>query len=176
MGRISMNFQIVKATVSDAAAIAEVIQKVYESMDKKEWYVADNAEYTENMLRTGKGKGYMAIAEDTKEIAGIFMVAFPGLSADNLGRDLGFSEEQLLFTAHMDSAAVLPKYRGNHLQYRLMQEAESDLRAKGYRYLLCTIHPDNRFSQANALKQGYEVAKTTIKYGGYLRNILMKTI
>lgn len=171
-----MNFQIVRAELSDAAAIAEVIQKVYENMEEKAWYVADNAQYTEKMLRTGKGKGYMAIAEDTKKIAGVFMVTFPGPSADNLGNDLSFSREQLLLTAHMDSAAVLPKYRGNHLQHRLMQEAESDLRTMGYRYLLCTIHPDNRFSQANALRQGYKVVKTTEKYGGYLRDILMKTI
>lgn len=171
-----MNFQIVKAEVSDAAAIAKVIQSVYESMEEKDWYVADDAEYIEKMLLTGKGNGYMAIAEDTKEIAGIFITAFPGLSADNLGYDLDFSREQLLLTAHMDSAAVLPEYQGNRLQYRLMQEAEHDLRAMGYRYLLCTIHPYNRFSQANAIRQGYKVVKTTEKYGGYLRNILMKTL
>lgn len=171
-----MNFQIVRAKISDAAAIAEVIQKVYDNIEEKDWYVADNAEYIEKILLTGKGEGYMAVAEDTKEIAGIFMVTFPGSSADNLGHDLNFSQEQLLLTAHMDSAAVLPKYRGNRLQYRLMQEAERDLRAMGYRYLLCTIHPDNRFSQANALRQGYKVVKTTKKYGGYLRDILMKTL
>lgn len=171
-----MNFQIVKAKSSDASAIAEVMQKVYDNMKETDWYVTDSAEDTEKMLLTGKGKGYMAIAEDTKEIAGIFLVAFPGLSAENLGYDLNFSREQLLLTAHMDSAAVLPRYRGNRLQYRLMQEAEQDLRAMGYRYLLCTIHPDNRFSQANALRQGYQVVKTTKKYGGYLRDILMKQI
>lgn len=171
-----MEFQIDRAEVSDYIAIAEVIQKVYESMENKEWYVADNADYTYKMLSTGMGMGYIARCRENGEIAGIFMVTFPGDSENNLGNDIGLSREQLLKTAHMDSAAVLPKYRGNHLQYLLMQKAEAVLRALGYHYLLCTIHPDNRYSKENALRQGYRVMKTTEKYGGYLRDILMKVI
>lgn len=171
-----MNFKIVKAGIQDADAIAAVIQKVYESLEQKEWYVADNAEYTFEMLHSKKGIGYMALNMENNEIAGIFMVTFPGDSKENLGNDIGFSREQRLLSAHMDSAAVLPQYRGHHLQYRLMQEAEKDLRALGFRYLLCTIHPDNRYSKNNALRQGYCVMKTTEKYGGYLRDVLMKEL
>ncbi|MDO5422240.1 MAG: GNAT family N-acetyltransferase [Eubacteriales bacterium] len=171
-----MDFEIVKAKLSDAAAISALIQTVYEAMDHKEWYVADNAEYTSNVLTAGNGTGYLAVEARSGELAGIFLVTFPGMSPENLGNDIGFSNEQMLLTAHMESAAVLPKYRGHHLQYRLMQAAEADLRKAGYRYLLCTIHPDNRYSKDNALRQGYQVIKTTEKYGGYLRDILQKVL
>lgn len=171
-----MEFKIIKAVTTDSATIADVIQEVYRTLEQKDWYVADNAEYTYRMLSSGKGMGYLALNAETDEIAGVFMVTFPGNSKGNLGNDIGLSKEQLPLCAHMDSAAVLPKYRGNHLQCRLMQTAEKELAALGYRYLLCTVHPDNRFSKGNALRQGYQVMKTTEKYGGYLRDILMKEI
>lgn len=171
-----MNFKIIRATEQDAQAIANVIQTVYEGMQNKEWYVADDEPFVRDTLHSGQALGYLAIEEDTDALAGIFMAICPGDSEKNLGNDIGFSKEQLAVTAHMETAAVLPQYRGNHLQYRLMQAAETDLRALGYRYLMCTIHPENRYSKGNALRQGYQVMKTTEKYGGYLRNILLKKL
>ena len=76
----------------------------------------------------------------------------------------------------MDTAAVLPEYRGQKLQYRLMQMAEEELKKEGLRYLMCTVHPQNRYSRENVLRQGYEVAATKEKYGGYLRDILLKRL
>ena len=66
----------------------------------------------------------------------------------------------------MDSIAILPKYRGHKLQYRLMQTAEGDLRAKGFKYLMCTVHPDNCYSRDNIVSQGYESVAVKEKYGG----------
>ncbi|MBQ4050678.1 MAG: GNAT family N-acetyltransferase, partial [Oscillospiraceae bacterium] len=95
---------------------------------------------------------------------------------NNLGRELSFSKDQLLLCAHMDSAAVLPGYRGHKLQARLCAMAEQELKKLGYRYLLCTVHPDNRFSLQNMQKSGYEIQKTMFKYGGLPRHILLKTL
>ena len=171
-----MNFIIKKATLSDAESIRNVIDTVYEKMEHKEWYMTDNAEYTYHLLADGAGMGYLAIKEQSQEIAGVFMVEFPGDTEENMGNDIGLTKEQRLRTAHMDSAAVLPKYRGYHLQYRLMQAAEQDLRKMGYEYLMCTVHPENHFSKANVLKQGYQVMVTKEKYGGYLREVLCKKL
>ena len=104
------------------------------------------------------------------------MLVFPGLSEENLGRDINLSETDLLKVAHMDSVAVLPQYRGHGLQNKLMQAAEAEARQRGYRYLMCTVHPDNHYSKNNVLKQGYHVIATKEKYGGYTRNILLKEI
>lgn len=171
-----MEFDIKKASAEDAEAMAAVIQTVYEQIEKKEWYVPDDADYIRRLLGTGTGLGYKAVERESGELAAIFTVAFPGDSPKNLGSEIGFPHEKLLVTATMDSAAVLSQYRGNRLQYLLMQEAERELRTMGYRYLMCTVHPDNRFSRQNILRQGYRVMKTTEKYGGYLRDIMLKEL
>lgn len=171
-----MEFIIEKAVASDARAIAEVIQTVYVSMENKDWYVADNEEYTTRMLEEGLGQGYVAREKASGSIAGILLITYPGDSKENLGHDIDFSKEQCLATVHMDSAAVLPAYRGNHLQQRLMQTAEEDLRREGYQYLMCTVHPDNRFSRGNVERLGYRLMKVKEKYGGYQRGIFLKEL
>ncbi len=76
----------------------------------------------------------------------------------------------------MDSAAVLPAFRGFHLQRRLMKTAEEELQREGFRYLCCTVHPDNKSSLQSVLSQGYRIAKTCEKYGGFPRHILIREL
>ncbi len=171
-----MEFRIEKAAEADARLFADIIQTVWNGMEEKDWYMADNADYTSRMLTTGQGTGYKAVETESGAVAGVFLVTFPGLSDENLGRDAGLPEEELPKVAHMDSAAVLPRYRGNALQFRLMQAAEADLRAAGFRYLMGTVHPDNVYSMNNVLKQGYRVIGEKQKHGGKRRAILFKDL
>lgn len=170
------DFRIEKADVGDYQIFADIIQTVWNGLSKKEWFVADNAEYTYEMLHSGKGTGYKAVDKDTGEIAGVFMTTIPGDSQDNLGYDGGLDACQLALVAHMDSVAILPKYRGHKLQYRLMQAAEKDLAERGFKYLMCTVHPDNCYSRNNVISQGYEFVTVKEKYGGYMREIFLKRI
>ena len=144
-----MTFEIVKAEEMDYQLFASVIQEVYEALEQKEWFAADNAEYTYHMLKDCNGVGYKAIHEPSGAVAGIFLVTFPGNSEENLGRDIGLSEETLPLVAHMDSVAILPQYRG------------------------AGLHPENRYSRQNVISQGYEPVKSALKYGGYLREIFL---
>lgn len=175
-GIVGMTFRIEKAAESDYLLFAGIIETVHEKLEQKEWFAADNAEYTYRMLKSGNGIGYKAVEEASREVAGIFLVTFPKDSEENLGRDIGLGEEELSLVAHMDSVAILPEYRGWGLQRRLMQHAEKELTEKGYRYLMCTVHPENRYSRKNVTDQGYTAVKTALKYGGYLREILLKQI
>jgi ribosomal protein S18 acetylase RimI-like enzyme len=171
-----MGFRIEKANINDYIPMAELIQKVWDQVENKAWFAADNAEYTYNALQEGNGIGYKAIDTDTGKLAAIFLVTIPGKSKENLGYDIGLPEEEMEYVASMDSIAVLAEYRGHGLQYKMMQNAEAELKDLGFRYLMCTIHPDNKFSRDNVLKQGYKVAATKEKYGGYLRDVLVKTL
>lgn len=171
-----MDFIIEKADISDYKLFAHIIQYVWNSMEQKDWFMADNADYTYRMLSSGQGTGYKAIHAESGKVAAVFMATVPGLDKSNLGYDIGFSGQQLLETAHMDSVAVLPAYRGRGLQCRLMQAAEKDLKERGFHYLLCTIHPQNQYSRNNALKQGYRFMLQKEKYNGNIRDILMKEI
>ena len=171
-----MEFQIKKAVPADYQLFADIIRTVWEQMKEKSWFVPDNADYTYQALSSGTGLGYKAVDTKTGTAAAVFLAVIPGMDKCNLGRDAGMEESELLSVAHMDSVAVLPAYRGLGLQKRLMEAAEADLKARGIRYLICTVHPDNRFSLNNVLKQGYEILTVKEKYGGYTRAILRKTI
>ena len=171
-----MEFRIEKASADDYLLFADIIQKVWEGMEEKSWFMADNADYTRRMLSTGMGIGYKAIETESGNTAGVFLAVIPGTDKSNLGRDAEMPDSLLPFIAHMDSAAVLPEYRGCGLQKRLMTAAEEDLKAMGMRYLMCTVHPDNRFSLNNVLRQGYKIVTVKEKYGGNIRAILQKEL
>ena len=201
-----MDFEIRKCGREDIDTIVGLIQTVYEQMEQKEWFAADNSEYTRKMLAEGRGTAWMAVEKKSGQPAGVFMTAIPfvprktiakpgtdeipvagtdGISGpgsmqedyeENLGRDIGLPESELGKVAHMDSAAVLPAFRGFHLQRRLMKAAEEELQREGFRYLCCTVHPDNKSSLQSVLSQGYRIAKTCEKYGGFPRHILVREL
>ena len=175
-----MEFDLEQIRPADAAACAELICEVYRNLEEKEWFALDSEEetysYCNKVLRQGFGYGYKAVDRSDGRMAGVFLVELPGLAEENLGYELGMSEKALSQTAVMDVAAVRSEYRGHDLQARLMQLAEAEAARRGYRYLVCTIHPDNRYSHHNADKLGYRVMMTKSMYGTYLRDILMKDL
>ncbi len=171
-----MEFLIERAAASDYLIMTDVIQLVWQQIEQKDWFVADDSEYTRYTLTEGNGIGYKAFEADSRALAGVFIAALPGDREENLGRDIGLSQDELGKVAHMESVAILPQYRGNGLQYILMKTAEEELRKQGYRHLMCTVHPDNKYSRSNMIRQGYQVVLTKEKYGGYLRDILLKEI
>ena len=173
---ITETFTILRADANDISVFSHILQTVWSNMEHQDWFAIDDDVYITRMLTTKEGLCYKAIETATGAVAGLFMVALPGLGEANLGHDIGFTEEQLLQTAIMDSAAILPEYRGHHLQYRLMQTAEADLKDMGYRYLTVTVHPDNHSSHNTITRQGYRFIRQKEKYGGLLRDILLKEL
>lgn len=169
-------FKIAQAGPEAAAGIAAIIQIVWEQMEHQEWFVADDAEYISRLLQPGNGMVWTAAEESNGCLAGILSIATPGAVGENLGWDAGLSEEQLPLAAHLDSVAILPEFRGYGLQQRMMQMAEAELRERGYHYLLCTVHPQNRFSRGNMVRNGFSSVKIAEKYGGLLREIMMKEL
>ena len=167
---------IEKASPKDADEIVALINKVHETMEHQEWFVINSAEDYQKCLDGEHGVGFKAVDTETGRIAGVFTAVIPEDKETNLGYDVGFGREDADLCAIMDTAAILPEYRGQNLQYRTMMATEEYLKQKGYRYLLCTVHPENRFSLHNVLKQGYEIKDTKEKYGGYLRHVLLKEL
>lgn len=191
-----MDFIIERVTnlSSDTVDISiQKIKEVWAKMPTPEWFAMDSDEEIRDYFTSGKSWLYIAKENtsdnfsnsmfynnardfDCPEFAGLFTTIFPELGPENLGRDLGFSDEDLMKSAHMETVVIAPEYRGHRLQARLMKKAEEDLKAAGYKHLLCTIHPENPYSMNNALSLGYKVEKLVEKYGGLPRNILLKEI
>ena len=95
---------------------------------------------------------------------------------DNLGKDIGFSEEECQRVIHVESAVVAPLYRGNALQRRMLQIAETMIDRVKYSYLMATVSPDNPASYKTLESLGYELIVTKEKYDGLMRRIYRKAL
>jgi|GEM_PF-486522 len=176
-----VDFTIQKAEESDLADIRKLMKKTVVHMENSDWFYDGGKDFLVTCLKEDETTGFAVIARvkgGTKKgsLAGCFLVEIPGDVEYNLGKDLGFSKEQLLVSAHMDTAVVDPLYRGHHLQDRMMEACEKEMKKRGIHYLLVTVHPDNPYSLSNVRKRGYQIRKTKEKYGGSLRHILCKEV
>ena len=168
-----MNIEIRKGGKEDTEAFIHLLEEVRQGMEHKEWFYLDPPEFVREAMEQGTMELWVAM--DGETVAAAFDILRPGLEDYNYGYDLVFSREELLRVINMDSAAVHPNYRGLGLQGKLIQCAEEQLRREGNYILLCTVHPENRFSLQNVLHQGYTVQRKLGKYGS-VRYLLRKDI
>ena len=168
-----MAVEIRKGTSADLDAFVELLYAVRDSMPIKEWFCLDSKDEFHQQMDDGIMELWLAL--DGEKVVGAFDLLVPGLREINYGYELGFTEEELLQAVNMDSAAVHPDYQGQGIQRRLLLTAEDWLKSQGRRILLCTIHPENRFSLHNARKIGYTIQKQLPLYGS-VRYILRKDI
>ena len=162
-----------KGTEADIEPFVCFLDDVKRGMNHRSWLYLDPPEVVREMVSDRTMEFWLAL--DEEYIAAVFSVLYPGLDGYNYGYDLGLSEQELRQVIHMDTAAVHPDYRGHGLQARMVNLAESALSGKGKKILLCTVHPDNRYSLNNMLSQGYEIQMCIHKYGSE-RYILRKNI
>lgn len=168
-----MDFLIRRAGPEDTEEFIGLLQQAWHHMENKEWLYLDSPEEVREMMADGTMKLWVAM--DGERMAAAFNILIPGLNSFHYGYDLDFTREQLLQSVNMDTIVVHPNYRGRGLQRILMTEAENWAREQGYGVLLCTVHPDNRFSLDNMLRLGYRVQKKLPKYGS-VRYVLRKDI
>lgn len=163
-----MEITIRKGSYGDLEAFLAFTHAVQEAMTDRNWFALDPDEELRELTAAGDMEFWLA--EAGSRLAAVFSVIRPGLRQWNLGYEIDLEEEALRRVVHMDTAAVHPDYRGRGLQKRMMALAEEEL--SGH-ILLCTIHPDNRFSLQNALKLGYRIEKQIGRYGS-VRYVLRK--
>ena len=168
-----MHFTFRKGISQDAEAFILFLEEVKAGMQQKEWFYLDPPDTVRKMMEEGTMELWVAM--DGDRIAAAFDILYPGLASYNYGDDLNLMQEELLQVIHMDTSAVHQDYRGLGLQRKMVDTAETELRGKGKRILLCTVHPENRYSLHNMLAQGYAVQKRVEKYGSE-RYILRKDI
>lgn len=172
-----MEFVIRKAGYEDIPGIMAVMKDAQKAMEHPEWFCSDHEEYMKKHIET---YGFTIVAEPVSgsSLAGFFLIKFPGLSEENLGHLLNYSEEELQRTVHMDMAVVHPSWQGNGLQSRMLRKAEEVLAYSPVprNRLLATVHPDNRYSLHNMQSNGYEIVKTAVLYGGLPRYVLQKIL
>ena len=165
------------ATASDLPKTFSLMRRVYTLLDDKETFAVGSMGLDWFYEHAHGEHGFGVIAEtEAGEMVGFLAVCFPGLSEENLGYDIGLPEKDLPAVACMDTAAVAPEHRGHHLERRMLLWAEEHLSGMPFHFLTCTVSPKNPASMRSVQSCGYRVVCTKEKYGGFLRNVLMKEI
>ncbi len=171
---IDKDFSLRKAVMEDAKTIHDIMVCTETSLEDKSLYVCDDLAYVETHIEK---QGFTIVAcEKDGTIIGSFLFRYPKHAGDNLGRDIGMKEEELEQVVHMESAVVLPKYRGNHLQEKMLRYGETLIDKNQYHYFMATVSPNNPASYLTFEKCGYTFIKTKAKYGGLLRRIYQKQV
>lgn len=158
---------------ADARAIHQIMTIAGQTAATPDLYFVDTLEFVEQHIAY---EGFIVVALVEAELAGFQIVRLPGMAEDNLGRELGLKESELRLVAHVESAAVLPTHRGHGIQRAMIAEAERLLLGLGYRWLMCTVHPENEHSLRNLTALGYSIVATKDKYGSYRRHVMMKAL
>ena len=161
------------ATMDDLSTIMNIMHTALGLVEDKSWYAVDSEEFVGKCI---EGQGFTLKAMVDGNVAGFLTVRYPWREEDNLGDYIGLSDDEKMFVAHMESAAVLPEYRGLRIQNKLMAKGFELLKETKYKYVMGTAHPDNSFSVNNFLKLGYEIVADVKKYGGLRRYVFNQTI
>lgn len=169
----SCGYHIRRAVLEDKDTILNIMNISWNALTDKSLFIPDAPAFVGRIL-THDGFGLLAL-DFTGTPAAYLLVLFPGLLADNLGRDLCFHREQLLQTAHLESLAVLPAHRGHHLQQSLINCALLQV-GTSHSYCMATVSPQNIPSLKGFQACGFQIQAKKEKYGGYMRYILLKSL
>lgn len=134
---------------------------------------------TAGMLRADLGeKGLTLGAFAGERLIGFRSVHFPGNDEDNLGRDIGLSEDQLMKVMQLEVALVHPDFRGNSLQKRMTARLLKTVRDRnlGYRYCCSWVSPKNCPSLADKFAQNLLIARVLLKCESYWRCIFFQDL
>lgn len=165
-------FLLRRAKKEEAETIYQGILEVYEQLENKDVFVYDDLDWVKAHMEE---QGFAVVACDSAgKIAASLIVRYPGEAEDNLGRDIGLESAELFRVVHMETAVVLPEYRGHHLERKLIQYAEELLDTRKYRHLLATVSPVNPASYKSVEACGYRVMVTKEKYVGLMRRVYYK--
>lgn len=155
-------------TTTDLPEILELQTAVYEALEDKD------------RLEPLDREEFLTILEGDPLMVGVFhqekLIAFraflnPAADEEELGRDIGLTEEDYAQIIYSEISNVHPDFRGNHLQTRMGKCIMEQLNASAYRYVLATVAPGNIPSMKDKFALGMRIYNVKEKYGGKLRYI-----
>lgn len=168
----SKKFLIRRCTQEDVPAIVENQQRVIDGLENKDFLYATSFEdYSESV---DNDACFCFMDGDT--MAGFTLMIANRICWRNYGKFIEDTEENQLRTASIDTSFVMPEYRGFGFQKFFFELREQAAREMGAEVLLTKIHPDNKYSLANAYKSGFELVVTKEVWGGHMRSILEKKL
>ena len=147
-------------------------ERICNCMEQPDWFAVTAREDNKRFLEE---PNVILGAYDGEKLAAYGSIGFLGDSSDNLGWDLGWTQEEVHRCAVLDTIVVAPEYRGLRLQRALIRRCVEHANKKrpGCK-VLATVAPDNIYSLRNVQAEGFRVLMRKEKYGGKERFILGK--
>lgn len=165
---IGENVLIKKASIDDLDKILNFQKNIIDAMPNKEFFTP----LTEHeFVYPIKNNGLVYLLYYDNTLIGLFVLTI------NPEDDI-LDEYQLdnpLDVAIFDSVMIEGKFRGSSLQLQGMKLINKGAAGLGVKRIVATIHPDNRYSLDNFLKDDYKIIKQIDIHGGP-RLILEKVI
>ncbi|CAN7274139.1 GNAT family N-acetyltransferase [Paenibacillus sp. LjRoot153] len=165
------NLEIRRLGCRDVPAIRALMVDVVSRLASQDLFAMDDEDYLEVHIQE-KGEIYGAFLSE--ELVAYSVLAFPGRSESNLGREFGVPESDLPYVASLDATIVHESVRGQGLQRYFHTLREGRARENGYRYLYSTVHPDNVVSKHNLEAAGFALQFTRPMYNGKPRHCYAK--
>lgn len=156
----------------DLDELVRLEHDVEQGLPSRDMFATDERDFYEAVLRGG-GSILLAV-NPAGQLAGASVIRFPAPDdPDNLGRELGFSPEQLARVRHLESVFIRQESRGRKLAERLLRENLSRTEARGRDIFMATVWPGNASSLNLHMGLGLFIRGFAFKYGGRPRFILM---
>lgn len=170
-----MSFKIVEGSIEDIKQVIELGTSIRSNMEHKEWYSIDLLKYEKILDKLHHGSILMKALDGEKMIAFLIVERYIAPTCE-LAKEI--SKEELEVSIEMDNAGVLEAYRGNHLEQKMILEAEKQMKKidPKIKYSYATVHPDNLASLKSLENIGYQRCKKKYMYGGFIRYIMKKEI
>jgi GNAT superfamily N-acetyltransferase len=171
--REGMNLEIRRLGLREVSDIMALMVDVTSRLPSQDYFAMDDENNINSLVRE-KGEIYGAFLKGA--LVAYSVLAFPGQSDDNLGREFGVDEHQLCYVAVLDATIVHESARGLGLQRYFHQLREQRARASGYRFLYSTVHPQNIVSIKNLEAEGFIRKFTRPMYNGKSRHCYAKRL
>lgn len=168
-----MKFLIKEGNINDINEIIDAIKYLHDIIENKEWYAIGLANY-DKILDKLNDDAIIVKALYKDNLAGFLLAERHINPKHELAEEI--PSDELSLSIEMDNAGVLPKYRGNHLQGKMILKAESIMKEKdsSIKYSYTTVHPNNLASLKTLENIGYKKYKEKLMYGGKIRYIMRK--
>jgi len=170
---MTIGFDIRRLGHDQVAEVQTFMNDILSRLANPSHYASDDEAYL-HALVAGRGEMYGAYHEH--KLAAFSAVVFPGVGIDNLGREFGVPEQELLRVAALDGTVVHESARGHGLQRFFHQLREERAHHYGCLHLYSTVHPDNLASLRNLEACGFERQFTRLMYGNKNRHCYAKRL
>ena len=159
-----------KVCKKDEKQLRELINVVLKDIERPEFFIPFTEIEIANMFDESKTVIYGAY--DNEKLIGTAQIYSDEEYIKNMKKVLSIENGKVL---ELGGYLVLSDYRNQGIMKNLQNKLIMEAKARNFRYVIITAHPDNKPSNSVIKNSGAKLVKTT-SLEGYLRNIYLLEI